>query len=228
MTWLCMSAFWCTSLLGSRPKAIALVFAIANKPQSLPPICLCIETIYWCCSRCSETGSVLLQLMSAWSKEEKQNHKQGPLLKGCHVEPLIGAEGDIRNSYKVPFKITVFLENPVKVNILNYTMDLCRRWEGLMGLQCHLKDLLSHVLWYETVPVSFFQMLLYSSSPSPLPYVQVARLLQCQCGRVLLYSSEGRRVREGEDLAQMNTQTLYVTARVRLCSCAVHVRKCTE
>ena len=62
--------------------------------------------------------------------------------------------------------------------------------------------------------------------PSSLPLpVQVARLLQCQCERVLLYSSEGRRVREGEDLAQMNTQTLYVTGRVRLCCCAVHVRE---
>ena len=64
-----------------------------------------------------------------------------------------------------------------------------------------------------------------SLPPSLPPPVQVARLLQCQSGSVFLYSSEGRRVREGDDLAQMSTQTLYVTARVRVCCCVVHVRK---
>ena len=32
---------------------------------------------------------------------------------------------------------------------------------------------------------------------------------------MVLYTSEGRRVEESYDLAQLSTQTLYVTARVR-------------
>ena len=43
-----------------------------------------------------------------------------PACKFVNVEPLSGAENGIRNPYKVPFKITVFLENPVGANTLNY------------------------------------------------------------------------------------------------------------
>ena len=43
-----------------------------------------------------------------------------PACKFVNVEPLGGAENGIRNPYKVPFKITVLLENPVGANTLNY------------------------------------------------------------------------------------------------------------
>ena len=43
-----------------------------------------------------------------------------PVCKFVNVEPLSGAENGIRNPYKVPFKITVLLENPLGANTLDY------------------------------------------------------------------------------------------------------------
>ena len=66
----------------------------------------------------------------------------------------------------------------------------------------------------------------YFPSPFLLSSVPLFRWPACCSVSVGVFvSSEGRRVREGDDLAQMNTQTLYITARMRVCCCAVHVRK---
>ena len=43
-----------------------------------------------------------------------------PACKFVNVEPLGGAENGIRNPYKVPFRVTVLLENPSGTNTLNY------------------------------------------------------------------------------------------------------------
>ena len=60
-----------------------------------------------------------------------------PACKFVNVELLPGAENGIRNPYKVPFKITVLLENPSGANALNYhgLVQEVRRAEGAVTVK---------------------------------------------------------------------------------------------
>ena len=96
-------------------------------------------------------------------------------------------------------------------------------WISLMGLQCHFEDLISHVLQFETVPMYFFQMLLYFSSPSPLP---IFRWLACcsvsvrGCSFTQVMGGGWGRERTWHRWADRLSTSLQGSGR-----CAVHVRE---